>query len=174
MLDPRTLHLMRSGLPTTSHRWSQGIVPFEIKGTFANLQIGTILAAMEEYHEHTCIRFVPRVNEPDYVSIGNHRSGCWSAVGRLGGRQPVNLQTPSCLNKIGTVIHELMHVLGFLHEQNREERDEYVHINHENIRKSYLKNFRKANRTMSFGVEYDYGSIMHYSKRHSPATVNQP
>ncbi|XP_034486696.1 low choriolytic enzyme-like [Drosophila innubila] len=165
MLVPSTLQMMRSGLPTVSHRWSQAIVPYEIKSRFEELELSTLLAAMEEFHDHTCIRFVPRVYELDYISIGNDRSGCWSAVGRRGGRQPVNLQTPSCLRKIGTVIHELMHALGFLHEQNREERDEYVLINQENIRQSYLKNFRKANSTVNFGVEYDYGSIMHYSRK---------
>lgn len=122
--------------------------------------------AINEYHKRTCIRFIPRVgNEPDYISIESGTSGCWSSVGRIGGKQVVNLQAPGCVSKIGTVIHEFLHVLGFLHEQNREERDRFVAIRKINIRPGYEVNFDKAKsgETSGFGVPYDYGSVMHYS-----------
>lgn len=75
-----------------------------------------------------------RTIESDYISIINGKTGCWSSVGRLSGRQEVNLQSPGCTWKIGTIIHELMHVLGFMHEQNRSDRDAYVTVNWDNIR----------------------------------------
>lgn len=54
---------------------------------------------------------------------------------------------------------------GFLHEQNREERDGFVTIRNRNIKPGYEANFDKAPRgaTTGFGVGYDYGSVMHYS-----------
>lgn len=122
--------------------------------------------AINEYHRRTCIRFVPRVgHEPDFISIESGSSGCWSSVGRIGGKQVVNLQAPGCVTKIGTVIHEFLHVLGFLHEQNREERDRFVTIKTANIKPGYEVNFDKAKKgeTSGFGVPYDYGSVMHYS-----------
>lgn len=82
-----------------------------------------------------CFRFRSRRPEDeDWVSIVSGYSGCWSSVGRVGGKQEVNLQRPGCVTKIGTVIHELLHALGFHHEQNRWERDSYVKIMWENIR----------------------------------------
>lgn len=77
----------------------------------------------------------------------------------------MNFQTPGCMTKIGTVIHELMHACGFLHEQNRSERDSYITINWGNVRSGTENNFEKASPalTTAFGVGYDYGSVMHYS-----------
>lgn len=125
-----------------------------------------IQRAMNQYHTRTCIKFIPRrPNDRDYISIQSGNSGCWSSVGRIGGKQAVNLQSPGCVRKVGTVIHELLHVVGFLHEQNREERDDFVRINSGNIRSGYEINFNKARpgEATGFGVRYDYGSVMHYT-----------
>ncbi|HEY5236286.1 MAG TPA: M12 family metallopeptidase, partial [Rhabdochlamydiaceae bacterium] len=104
-------------------------------------------------------------SDRDFLSIENGSSGCWSSVGRTGGKQSVNLQTPGCVSKIGTVIHELLHAVGFLHEQNREDRDKFVKIMTKNIRQGYEINFAKAKagETSAFGILYDYGSVLHYS-----------
>lgn len=93
-----------------------------------------IYDAMDDYHKYTCIRFKPYTGEEnDYIRITAGNTGCWSSVGRIGGRQDVNLQVPGCVTKKGTVIHELMHAVGFLHEQSRYERDSYVYILWQNI-----------------------------------------
>lgn len=76
---------------------------------------------------------MPRSTENDYVVFTSGPTGCWSSVGRTGGAQELNLQSPGCLVKKGTVMHEMMHALGFLHEQNRWERDDFVTINFQNI-----------------------------------------
>lgn len=95
--------------------------------------------AINDYHMNTCIRFMPRTGrERDYVSIVDSKSGCWSSVGRVGGMQEINLQRPACVKRKGTIIHELMHAVGFLHEQNRENRDNHVSIMWSNIKKRKL------------------------------------
>lgn len=156
----------RNGMVSESYRWRDGIVPFEIMGAFDARAMDLIEQAIVGYHDNTCIKFVPRGRtDTDYISIQSGNSGCWSSVGRIGGRQVVNLQSPGCTSKVGTVMHELMHALGFLHEQNREERDQYVDIVMGNVRKGYEVNFEKAapGSASGFGVGYDYGSVMHYS-----------
>lgn len=165
ILIPQTSVILKNGLLSRSSRWPNGIVPYEIGGDFRERQLKVIQNAIKEYHKKTCIRFVPRTTETDYISIVNGKSGCWSSIGRVGGKQDVNLQTPGCLSKPGTAVHELMHVLGFLHEQNREERDSFVDIQYQNIKQAAYENFKKVSPTAAFGVPYDYGSVMHYSSK---------
>jgi hypothetical protein len=57
-----------------------------------------------------------------------------------------------------------MHAVGFLHEQNREDRDGFVTIQKQNIKSGFESNFEKAPKgtTVNY-AEYDYGSVMHYS-----------
>uniref|UniRef100_A0A182JVY0 Metalloendopeptidase n=1 Tax=Anopheles christyi TaxID=43041 RepID=A0A182JVY0_9DIPT len=155
----------RNGLSNTATRWPNGVVPFVISGNFDAKGMQLIEQAINEYHTKTCIRFVPRMGEKNYVSFESSSSGCWSSVGMIGGKQAVNLQIPGCTTLVGTAIHEMMHALGFLHEQNREDRDDWVRIRYENIKTGTSNNFEKAKKgsTNSFGVSYDYGSIMHYS-----------
>lgn len=126
-----------------------------------------ILKGFKEYHDRTCIRFRPyEKGDKHWLMIKGNYSGCWSSVGRRQGGQVLNLNTPKCVTH-GVVVHELLHALGFYHQQSATERDEYVKINWENILDGHAHNFNKYARThiTNFGVEYDYQSVMHYSSR---------
>ncbi|XP_051160828.1 zinc metalloproteinase nas-13-like isoform X2 [Leptopilina boulardi] len=156
----------RNGLKATSARWPNGVVPYMISPYFNKEQRNLIQEAMDDYHRHTCIQFKPyEGEETDYIRITAGNTGCWSSVGKIGGRQDINLQVPGCVTKKGTVIHELMHAIGFLHEQSRYERDDFVRVQWNNIQSGREKNFEKASKltTDAFGINYDYGSVMHYS-----------
>ena len=61
-----------------------------------------------------------------------------SFIGRRGGRQVVSIGK-NC-DRVGIIIHELMHALGFWHEQSRPDRDEHITIHLDDI-KSGLFNF---------------------------------
>ena len=62
-----------------------------------------------------------------------------------------------------TVLHELMHAIGFRHEQSRSDRDLYVTINYDNVRDGKESQFRMRN-TWNRNA-YDLESIMHYGLR---------
>ena len=51
--------------------------------------------------------------------------------------QVINL-APRCFSR-GPVAHEIMHSFGFLHEQQRNDRDKYVKINWQNVISGMLK-----------------------------------
>ena len=94
---------------------------------------------MSEISSKTCITFTERANQLDYVYIHRETSGCWSYVGRLGGRQELNLQSPSCVT-MGIAAHELIHAIGFYHEHSRTDRDDYIAVNWDNIKSgNFLK-----------------------------------
>merc|ERR1711962_946709 len=118
--------------------------------------------AMKAFHSKTCIRFVPRQREYDYISIES-KGGCFSALGRTGGRQVLSVNKQGCLYH-GIIIHEILHALGFQHEQTRSDRDSYVRINWEYINPQMAYNFYKHN-TNNLDTPYDYSSIMHYGRR---------
>ena len=86
----------------------------------------------------------------------------------MGGAQEVSLQRPAtptsghCLH-VGTIAHELIHALGFFHEQSRADRDNYIKIIEDNIIPDTLSNFQKITSGYDYlGQPYDLLSIMHY------------
>lgn len=83
-----------------------------------------------------------------------------------GGAQVINLELNGCVWH-GTAVHEMLHALGFYHQQSATDRDNYVKVIFENIKDGKAHNFIKygADLITDFGVEYDYGSIMHYSNK---------
>ncbi|XP_059490033.1 zinc metalloproteinase nas-4-like [Neocloeon triangulifer] len=153
----------RNGIISTSYRWPNAVVYYKIQGAFNSYQLNLIYQAMNAFQSNTCIRFRPFTGTSgDHIIIKSDNTGCWSAVGRIGGAQNLNLQAPGCVNVVGTPIHELMHAVGFFHEQSRLDRDSYVNVLWQNIQSGQEHNFNKMTST-PFGVSYDYGSVMHYS-----------
>ena len=109
----------------------------------------------------TCIRFVVQTNEIDFLEIING-NGCWSFVGRIGGRQELSMG-PGCM-WLGTMVHEAIHALGYLHMHNSPDRDNFVSILWENLPSEHHDGFRALNPSLysNFGTPYDLRSVMHY------------
>ncbi|KAF5897881.1 low choriolytic enzyme-like, partial [Clarias magur] len=86
---------------------------------------------------------------------------CYSSVGRQVGEQVLSLDKKGCVS-FKVIQHELLHALGFHHEQSRSDRDEHVKILYENIEPGEENNFYKQ-KTNNLKTPYDYSSIMHYT-----------
>jgi len=64
----------------------------------------------------------------------------------------------------GTIQHEFLHALGFGHEHERPDRDDFVRVNLKYILQTYIHNFDKEpHPTYSSNIPYDLASVMHYS-----------
>lgn len=159
----------RTGLISHTFRWPYNIVPYTLNDQ-TDEQKAFIRESLDELEAATCLKFVTRTTEKNYVNVISNESGCSSSVGMVGGVQRMRLEsnTPGsgCFRK-GTIIHEFIHAIGIYHMQSATERDDYVEIKWENIEpgKEHNFNIRGADVISQFGVSYDYGSLMHYSAR---------
>ncbi|GIY78916.1 zinc metalloproteinase nas-13 [Caerostris extrusa] len=149
----------RNVIPQPHLRWSGKRVPYIIDPAIAGYT-NLILQAMNDYHTKTCVQFVPRTFETNYIRIFPGQ-GCYSNVGMIGGQQPVSLGQ-GCMFK-GTIVHELGHAIGFFHEQNRSDRDQYLTIYWQNIQAGMDTQFflLKPHENLLLDT-FDYNSIMLY------------
>lgn len=140
--------------------------------TLAIYENKVIQGAIDEYTNRTCIRWVPYVSgDENWVEISPKNKHCYSEVGKMGGGQIINLERPGpwgggCVIH-GTVVHEMMHTIGFYHQQSATDRDDYINVYLDNVSEKEKNNFDKYgdNIITSFGYDYDYKSVLHYSER---------
>ena len=142
--------------------WPGGNIPYVIDSGLPSQQ--RVIEAVNHWNSNLTgvIHWYPRTTESDYVVFKSTSNGCFSMVGYVAGfgAHTVNLDT---LCGSGNVAHEMGHIVGLNHEQNRLDRDSYILIHTDRISSSYLPNFAISSSAdfQDYG-SYDFGSIMHY------------
>ncbi|MGB7392809.1 MAG: M12 family metallopeptidase [Pricia sp.] len=144
----------------TDRLWPDNTVYYTVNSGLPNKS--RITDGIADWESKTNLRFVERTNQSAYIEF-RKSDVCNSSVGRTGSRQVINL-ADNC--GVGAVIHEIGHAIGFLHEQSRSDRDDYVKINLSNIPERSRFNFFKWNAGASdlanFTNRLDFNSIMMY------------
>ncbi|XP_028254014.1 meprin A subunit alpha [Parambassis ranga] len=154
------VHSSRNAILDQSRRWKFPI-PYILTDSLELNAKGVILQAFEEYRLRSCVDFKPYEGESSYISF-TKLDGCWSYVGddRVGQNVSIGAR---CDTK-AIVEHELLHALGFYHEQSRSDREDYVKIWWDQIEDGMQHNFNKYEDDFitDLNTPYDYESIMHY------------
>ncbi|XP_040575783.1 low choriolytic enzyme [Lepeophtheirus salmonis] len=184
-------------------KWPNNEVPYEISFGYNRYEVSVIKSAMKEIESKTCVKWVPRSGQKNYVTINPREKGCFAVMGynRNRGVHNLNLQRnngyTTCMS-MRIAAHEMLHILGFAHEQTRPDRDQFVRIYWSRIKRSSISNYFRAIdinsrerppvcdpmstqasfdncysgfKTRTFGLDYDYGSIMHYGLKDFTTTT---
>lgn len=100
----------------------------------------------------------------NYIAIIGD-SGNFSNMGMIGGKQYLRI------HDISAIPHEMLHAIGFGHEQGRRDRDQHIIINWDNIQSKWKYAFDYNHATYGDSMidigTFDFSSIMLYSSYNS-------
>ncbi len=154
-------------------RWTNGIIPYQFNTGISQEERDLAEQAIAHWNQYTSITLVELTDEnraefENYISF-EASNGCASYVGMRGGEQQLWISA-SC--GVGSIIHELGHAVGLFHEHTRNDRDNYINVQWENIVQGKEFNFDILNSNATLLGEYDYGSIMHYGENFFSSNSN--
>jgi len=162
-----------------NHRTGKYIIPMYVRtDTYSPDKLPTLWRSLNWAKDHFAektkieLRFIDEWERKLYTEgyIAPFYGGaCWSYLGNVGnsnwqphgcpskGCQPMDIGW--CYNTQGSIVHETMHALGWVHEHMRPDRDNFVWVSSRNSAncQKYVQG-----RLDTAGTEYDLDSIMHY------------
>jgi len=166
--DAKQTAFAGAGLIDEKTRWPKAIIPYKFESDFREWE-KNVYSAMKEWMEKTCVRFTPKgsslhreAGHNHYLRINGDGHGCSTHLGYGGYSAFVSLSIAGGCATHGTSLHELGHSLGLAHEHQRIDRDKYIKVMLENVFESHEHNFILDKNTTTFGMPYDYCSVMHY------------
>ncbi|MEO2049783.1 MAG: M12 family metallopeptidase [Pirellulales bacterium] len=169
----------RANITKDWRRWPNGEIPYEIHNSLNDSSIRIrdwltnqtvtirtgVYTAIKRWNDQTNITIRPRRGtDRDYVQFKlNPKSDgrSWSRLGREGGRQSIVLDSET---NLGIIQHEIGHTAGLWHEQSREDRNQFIKIEWDNIidDRNIKHQYKIQRESGDMSGQYDYDSIMHY------------
>lgn len=161
-----------------SQPWPGGIIPYDVSKLTAAQQSLARRAMQRWINTGARIKFIPRKTEVEYVNFtGNTNAGNnTSFVGfKKGEHADINITSFWWRQNEWMPAHELGHVLGFFHEHQRWDRDQFITVHYENIKPGRAPDYDWIAQTnwLVPTLPYDYKSIMHYRVCWASACENE-
>lgn len=150
---------LRGSSRTDATLWTGGVVPYAFEAALPEARRRHFRDACAEWATFGGLTFTPRTTEANYITVRENPGlvGGESALGMAGGRQFLTMGTDSW-NRV-TLLHELGHALGLIHEHQRSDRDAYVEVM--NVQFGSGAQFVRVP-TSTNNTPYDFESVMHY------------
>lgn len=140
-------------------KWTGGVWYYNIQSTRST----EIYQAMSWITAVCNIQFAQRTNQTNYVNIVDNSSASSGSnhIGMESGTKTIQLNPNQ---GVGTIVHEIMHSLGFFHEHTRPDRDNYINVFWEFIPNDPETEYQYQILPGSQGIgTFDYSSIMLYA-----------
>lgn len=136
--------------------WNGGIILYKENKSHPFWK--TIKKAIDEINSRTIIKFVTMNDEnPDFwIYFTSKPIGNYASVGQ-------KFQSEVNIDKNVRALHELAHVIGMIHEHQREDRDEYITIHEDLLEKSTFAETQIIQKLLMEDITtYDIYSCQHY------------
>lgn len=157
---------------TDIQKWPDNTVYYKIRLSpgMTPILLNAIDEAINEYENKTNLIFKERVNEPYYVEFTYDPNGSGGVPGMRTreyqiGKDPTvydhNIIILASWARHGTVLHEIGHTIGLLHEHTKPNRDDYIKVIDENIKEEFQSQFKKDEGNI-ISPGFDWESIMLY------------
>ena len=162
--------MTRGALKGTAKLWEDGVLPVTLPEGISADRRRTFFEACSEWSRVAHVRCVEGAYKGRTLRVTAYGSmGCFCLWGMgsnfLVLRRWMNLGD-GCWKK-PTIMHEMGHAFGLIHEHQRPDRDDYVAIHRENLYDPYsglmfLVNY--DHQAAQLLTPYDFTSIMHYRR----------
>lgn len=168
--------LYKASTPAFGGRiWKQRKVFFTYDPDNQERTVNMFNAAVEQFNSlipGTCLRFQmisnaeARTFSEDYFWVQDRDKGNYCHKDATSGVPDyLNLNAAKLADGTtteGTILHEMMHAVGFMHTHQRSDRSFYITITQSSLVSQCAGNFVEAPSNAENIGKYDYGSIMHY------------
>ncbi|MCC6536134.1 MAG: hypothetical protein IT162_01195 [Bryobacterales bacterium] len=147
--------------PLAGQRWTGNTIPYQIDSSVTASMRAVFDRAVAHWERLTPIRFAPRANQANYLRVirTDNPINTAGGIGMVGGEQIMRLREDAVFS---THVHEIGHTVGLQHEQNRPDRNRFVEILMNEVRKDEFQQMEPLNQ-LQVGF-YDLQSVMHYEK----------